>query len=84
MAGYPVALMAQLAIGLIFEPLGTYPRQRSDSPDVDAEFGPEETGRALEAAIRRLGHKPVRVGNPDAPPAGIGSGEPNPLDHGPP
>ncbi|MGE4607839.1 MAG: KamA family radical SAM protein [Myxococcota bacterium] len=80
MAGYPVALMTQLAIGLIFDLLGSYPRRRADPPDVDAEYEPEETIRALEAAIRLLGHEPVRIGNPDALLARLGKGELPALD----
>jgi lysine 2,3-aminomutase len=80
MAGYPVALMTQLSIGLIFDLLGSYPRRRADPPDIDAEYEPEETLLALEAAIRLLGHKPVRIGNPDALLACIGKGELPALD----
>jgi len=72
--------MTPLAIGLVYDLLGSYPRQPSDPPDVDAEYEPEQTVRALEAAIRRLGHQPVRIGNPEALLARIGKGELPPLD----
>ena len=43
-------------------------------PDWDAEYEPEETIAALEGAVRRLGHKPVRIGNVAALLAVLGRG----------
>ena len=80
MAGYPCSLMTPLAIGLIFDLLGSYPRQPADPPDIDVEYEPEETVHALEAAIRSLGHTPIRIGNPEALLARIGKGELPALD----
>ena len=56
--------MASLAIGLVYDLLGRYPRRAGDPEDVDAEYEPEATVRVLEGALRRLGHRPVRIGNP--------------------
>jgi len=72
--------MAPLAFGLVYDLLGTYPREPGDPPDADAEFEPEATLEVLEAAVRRLGHRPVRIGNPHALLARIGKGELPPLD----
>ncbi len=72
--------MAPLAFGLVYDLLGTYSREPGDPPDVDAEFEPEVTLEVLEAAVRRLGHRPVRLGNPHALLARIGKGELPPLD----
>jgi len=72
--------MQPLAFGLVYDLLGTYPRVPGDPPDVDAEFEPEATLEVLEAAVRRLGHHPVRIGNPHALLARIGKGELPPLD----
>jgi D-alanine-D-alanine ligase len=72
--------MAPLAFGLVYDLLGTYPRKPGDPPDVDAEFEPEATLEVLEAAVRRLGHRPVRLGSPHALLARIGKGELPPLD----
>ena len=54
------------SVGLVYDLKGTHPRGADDPPDVDAEFEPEETIAALEAAFRELGHRPVRLGNPHA------------------
>ena len=56
--------MSCQAIGLVYELLGGLPRAPGDPPDVDAEYEPEATVLALEAALRRLGHRPVRLGRP--------------------
>jgi D-alanine-D-alanine ligase len=53
-----------LAIGLVYELLGTHPRRPGDPPDADAEFESLETIEALESAIRLEGHRPVRLGAP--------------------
>jgi len=39
--------MAPLAFGLVYDLLGTYPREPGDPPDVDAEFEPEVTLEVL-------------------------------------
>ncbi len=72
--------MSSLAIGLVYDLLGSYPRRPGDPPDADVEYEPEATVRALEAAILRLGHRPVRLGNPHALLAAIGKGELPALD----
>lgn len=56
--------MASLAIGLVYELLGTAPPRAGDPPDFDAEYEPLETLELLEAAFLRLGHRPVRLGRP--------------------
>jgi hypothetical protein len=48
--------MAPLAFGLVYDPLGTYPRRPGDPPDVDAELEPEATLGLLEAAIGIVPH----------------------------
>jgi D-alanine-D-alanine ligase len=55
-----------LRFGLVYDLLGSYPRRPGDPPDVDAEYEPEETLCALEQAVRRLGHLPLRIGSPHA------------------
>jgi D-alanine-D-alanine ligase len=72
--------MRSLAIGLVYDLLGTHPRRPGDPVDADAEYEPEATVAGLEAAIRRLGHAPVRLGNPHAVLARAGKGELPPLD----
>lgn len=69
-----------LAIGLVYDLLGTLPRAPGDPPDADAEFEPEATLHALEAALARLGHRPVRIGNPHALLSSAGKGELPHLD----
>jgi D-alanine-D-alanine ligase len=64
-----------LRVGLVYDLLGSHPRRPGDPPDVDAEYEPEETIRALESALARLGHVPVRLGNPHALLAALGKGE---------
>ena len=53
-----------LTVGLVYDLLGTHPRAPGDPPDVDVEYEPEETIAVLEAALARLGHRPLRLGNP--------------------
>jgi D-alanine-D-alanine ligase len=72
--------MRQLSIGIVFELLGSLSMQPGDPPDADAEYEPEETIEALEAAIERLGHRPLRIGNPDDLLAQMGKGELPALD----
>jgi D-alanine-D-alanine ligase len=69
-----------LRIGIVYDLLGTHPRRPGAPPDADAEFEPEATVAALEAAIRRLGHEPVRLGSPHQLLARVGKGELPPLD----
>jgi D-alanine-D-alanine ligase len=69
-----------LAIGLVYDLLGSHPRRPGDPPDVDAEYEPEETIVALEDALGRLGHRPVRLGNPHALLARLRKGELPALD----
>ncbi len=52
-----------LRVGLCYDRFGDAPRPPGAPPDWDAEYEPEETVAALEAAVRRLGHEPVRLGN---------------------
>jgi D-alanine-D-alanine ligase len=72
--------MPALCIGLVYDLLGSYPRSADDPGDVDAEYEPEETLCALEGAIRKLGHRPVRIGNPHDLLAQMGKGELPGLD----
>jgi D-alanine-D-alanine ligase len=72
--------MPALRIGLVYDLLGTYPARAGGPSDADVEYEPEETLHALEAAIRRLGHEPVRLGNPHALLAQVGKGELPALD----
>ena len=55
-----------LRVGLCYDRFGDAPRPPGAPPDWDAEYEPEETVAALEAAVRRLGHAPVRLGNAQA------------------
>jgi D-alanine-D-alanine ligase len=52
-----------LRIGLVYDRFGDTPSPPDAPPDWDAEFEPEETVAALEAAVRTLGHEPVRIGS---------------------
>jgi D-alanine-D-alanine ligase len=72
--------MDSLAIGIVFDLLGSYPRRAGDPADADAEYEPEETVEILERAIRRLGHRPLRIGNPEALLGQVGKGELPALD----
>jgi D-alanine-D-alanine ligase len=72
--------MRTLAIGLAYDLLGSHPGGPGAPPDADAEFEPEATVEALEAAISQLGHRPVRLGNPHALLAQAGKGEVPTLD----
>ncbi|MCS7082237.1 MAG: D-alanine--D-alanine ligase [Bacteroidetes bacterium] len=55
-----------MRIGLIYELFEHFPWDPDDPPDADAEWEPEETVRALEEALRLLGHDPIRLGGPEA------------------
>lgn len=52
-----------LRVGLCYDRFGDAPPPPGAPPDWDAEYEPEETVASLEAAVRRLGHEPVRLGN---------------------
>lgn len=56
--------MPSLRIGLVFETFESYPLRIGDPPDAHVEYEPESTIAALEQAIERLGHRPVRLGSP--------------------
>jgi D-alanine-D-alanine ligase len=58
--------MRRLRIGLVFDLVGTYARRPGDPPDAEAEYEPEDTVTVLEAAVRHLGHEPMRLGPPRA------------------
>jgi D-alanine-D-alanine ligase len=64
-----------MRIGLTFDLHGDWPWRPSDPRDADAEFEPEETVRVLEAALRVLGHTPVRIGGAAALLSRIAAGE---------
>jgi D-alanine-D-alanine ligase len=72
--------VAGLRFGLVFDLLGTHPPRPGAPADLDAEYEPEATVELLEASVRRLGHVPVRLGNPHALLATLGKGELPPLD----
>jgi D-alanine-D-alanine ligase len=72
--------MARRRIGLVFELLGSLPARPGRPPDADAEYEPEDTVRALEAALRELGHEPIRLGAPRDLLARAGSGALPALD----
>jgi D-alanine-D-alanine ligase len=55
---------APLAIGLVYELFGSYPPRPGEPADAHVEYEPEATLLALEAAVRWLGHRPVRLGRP--------------------
>jgi len=56
--------MGTLRVGLVFDLLGSAPQVHGAPADADAEYEPEQTVEVLEAAVRRLGHHPVRLGSP--------------------
>jgi D-alanine-D-alanine ligase len=72
--------VSALRFGLVFDLLGTHPPRPAAPADLDAEYEPEATVELLEEAVRRLGHLPVRLGNPHALLATLGKGELPPLD----
>ena len=55
-----------LRLGLVYDRFGDRAPPPGAPPDWDAEYEPERTIAALEAAVRRLGHTPVRIGNAEA------------------
>ena len=72
--------MRRLAIGLVYDLKSSWQPRPDDPPDADAEFEPEATVEALEGAIRRLGHAPVRLGSPHELLARAAGSEPLRLD----
>ncbi|NNF58601.1 MAG: D-alanine--D-alanine ligase [Rhodothermaceae bacterium] len=50
-------------IGLVYDRFGEREPPPGAPPDWDAEYEPERTILALEAAVQHLGHTPVRLGN---------------------
>ncbi len=72
--------MSPRSFGLVYDLLGSFPRAPEDPADVDAEYEPEATVELLEAAVRHLGHRPVRLGNPHTLLAAVGKGELPALD----
>ena len=52
-----------MRIGLAYDLFGSYPARPGDPPDAEVEYEPEATVLVLEAALGRLGHAPVRLGN---------------------
>jgi D-alanine-D-alanine ligase len=58
--------VSRLRIGLAYDLFGSYPLGPGAPPDAEVEYEPEATVLVLEAAVRRLGHEPVRLGNPHA------------------
>jgi len=67
------------AVGLVFEVFGAYPRRPQDPDDFEAEYEPEATVEALEAALRLLGCRPLRLGRPRDLLADLGRGRLPPL-----
>lgn len=61
-------------IGLVYDRFGDTPPPPDAPPDWDAEYEPEETVAVLEAAVRALGHTPVRIGSARALLERIGKG----------
>jgi D-alanine-D-alanine ligase len=61
--GINARALSPLRIGLLYDRFGDAERPAGAPPDWDAEYEPEATIAALEAALRRLGHEPVRIGN---------------------
>jgi len=55
-----------MRVGLVYDRFGDTPAPPGAPPDWDAEYEPEETIVALEDALLRLGHQPVRLGSAHA------------------
>ncbi len=51
-----------MRVGLVYDIFSAYPWQVSDPGDADAEYEPLATVEALEQALGKLGHEPVRIG----------------------
>jgi D-alanine-D-alanine ligase len=69
-----MSLRSARAIGIVYELHDAYPRRPEDPPDFHVEYEPEATLVALEGAIARLGHRPVRLGRPHDLLAAAGKG----------
>lgn len=52
-----------MVVGLVYDVFADYRWSDNDPPDADAEFEPNETVDALEAAVTRLGYTSLRIGN---------------------
>ena len=52
-----------MRVGIVYDRFGDTPAPPGAPPDWDAEYEPEATIAAIEEALRRLGHTPVRVGS---------------------
>ena len=52
-----------MRVGIVYDRFGDTPAPPGAPPDWDAEYEPEATIAALEAALRQLGHAPVRIGS---------------------
>lgn len=63
-----------MRVGLVYDRFGDTPRPPGAPDDWDAEYEPEETVAALEDALSRLGHTPVRVGPTSALLAAVRAG----------
>jgi len=70
----------RLRLGLAYDLFGSYPLRPGAPPDAEVEYEPEATVLALEAAIHRLGHEPLRLGNPHAVLQAVGRGQLPRLD----
>jgi D-alanine-D-alanine ligase len=70
----------RLRIGIVYDLLGSLPLHPDDPPDADAEYEPEATVRALEAAIGFAGHEAIRIGSPHDLLGQIGKGDLPTLD----
>jgi D-alanine-D-alanine ligase len=66
--------VSRLLIGLAYDVFGSYPPRPGNPPDAEVEYEPEATVLALEAALGRLGHGSVRLGNPHAVLGAVGQG----------
>ncbi len=51
-----------MRVGLIYDVFSSYEWRPSDPQDADAEFEPMATVEALEQALLKLGHEPIRIG----------------------
>ena len=51
-----------MRVGLIYDVFSSYEWRPSDPEDADAEYEPMSTVEALEQALVKLGHEPVRIG----------------------
>jgi D-alanine-D-alanine ligase len=74
------SLPVGLVVGLVYDVFGSYPPRPGEPPDAEAEYEPEATVEALEAALARLGHRPLRLGNAHTLLAAAGAGKLPPLD----